>query len=47
MEKKNRLDKLTKNLGFKLYEIDAETILRQLEKPKDLYKLCNLIIDNT
>ncbi len=45
-EKRSKLDKLTKRLGFKLYEIDAETILRQIEKPTDIYKLCNIIIDN-
>lgn len=45
-EKRSKIDKLTRKSGFKLYEIDADSILRQIQKPVDIYKLCNVLIDN-
>ena len=44
-EKKEKIKELCNGLvGFELYEIDAETILKQCEKPKDILSLCKRIL---
>ena len=42
--KKRKIQELTKNRGFKLYEISAEKILCQTKTPENIYKLCEVII---
>ena len=42
--KKGKIMDLTKELGFKLYEISAEKILNRTKMPENIYTLCNNII---
>lgn len=42
--KKKKITELTKGKWFDLYEISAETILRQTKAPANIYDLCDKII---
>ena len=44
--KRKKLNDLTRNRGFKLYEISSEKILCQTTPPKDIYKLCDINLNN-
>jgi hypothetical protein len=45
--KRNKIKKLVDSVGWKcfdLYEISSETVLNRIEKPNNIYELCNKVI---